>query len=132
MPVYAAFFGLAFMASLGLPGLSGFIGEVLVFMGAFPVFQMLAVLAALGVILTAGYHLWAIKRIHLGPFNEKWTHALEGHDLDGRELAMLVPLVAIVLVLGFYPHPLINLVQNGLNDVLAAVHAGGPGAIAMP
>src|SRR5207245_5480107 len=85
MPVYAAFFGLAFMASLGLPGLSGFIGEVLVFLGAFPAFKVMTILAATGVIITAGYHLWAIQRIHLGKFNPKWEHELKGHDMNRRE-----------------------------------------------
>jgi NADH-quinone oxidoreductase subunit M len=130
MPVYAAFFGLAFMASLGLPGLSGFISEALVFLGAFPVFQVMTILAALGVIVTAAYHLWAIQRIHLGPFNERWKDVLVGNDMNARELLCLIPLAVIVLVLGFYPMPLLDLVSRGLQDVVAAVGAGGPGAVA--
>jgi NADH-quinone oxidoreductase subunit M len=130
MPIYSAFFGVAFMASLGLPGLSGFISEALVFLGAFPVFQVMAILAALGVIVTAAYHLWAIQRIHLGAFNERWKDVLTGNDMNLREIACLAPLVVIVIVLGFYPMPLLNLVSQGLHDVIAAVGAGGPGAVA--
>ena len=87
MPRYAAFFGFAFMASLGLPGLSGFISEVLVFIGAFKTFTFLVILAIAGVVITAAYHLWAIQRMHLGPFNEKWRGVLAGNDLNFREAA---------------------------------------------
>ncbi len=116
MPRYAAFFGFAFMASLGLPGLSGFIGEALVFLGAFNVFRVMTILAATGVIVTAAYHLWALQKIHLGPFKEKWREALK-FDLDKREWAMLLPLAAIVVVLGFYPMPALNLMNQGLQDL---------------
>src|SRR6476646_7192805 len=70
MPRYAAFFGLAFMASLGLPGLSGFIGEVLVFLGAFPLYRALTLAALTGVVFTAAYHLWAMQRVQLGRWND--------------------------------------------------------------
>jgi NADH-quinone oxidoreductase subunit M len=116
MPVYAAFFGFAFMASLGLPGLSGFIGEALVFLGAFNQFRLLVILSATGVIVTAAYHLWAMQRIHLGTFNTKWTDAL-AKDMDARELAMLVPLAIVVLVLGFYPMPALELMNTGMEDL---------------
>ena len=58
MPKYAAFFGFAFMASLGLPGLSGFIGEMLVFLGSFPTYKIITIIAATSVVFTAAYHLW--------------------------------------------------------------------------
>ncbi len=131
MPKYAAFFGLAFMASLGLPGLSGFIGEALVFIGAFPVHQVLTIIAALSVVITAAYHLWAIQRVHLGKFNEKWRHELTGNDMNGRELATVVPLAVIVLILGFYPMPYLQTVSAGVQDLIAAVaEPGTAGAIA--
>ena len=118
MPVYSAFFGFAFMASLGLPGLSGFIGEALVFLGAFNVYRVMTILAASGVIVTAAYHLWAMQRIHLGPFKEKWRDALK-LDMNGREMAMLVPLAVIVFVLGFYPMPVLDLMSTGVKDLHA-------------
>ncbi len=125
MPVYAAFFGFAFMASLGLPGLSGFIGEALVFLGAFNAFRLLVILSATGVIITAAYHLWAMQRIMLGSFNDKWTDALS-KDMDKRELVMLVPLAIIVLFFGFYPMPALDLMSQGIADlkeiVLSAAH----------
>jgi NADH-quinone oxidoreductase subunit M len=116
MPVYSAFFGLAFMASLGLPGLSGFIGEALVFLGAFNVYRVMTILAATGVIVTAAYHLWTLQRIHLGSFREKWREALK-LDMNAREWAMLAPLAVIIIVLGFYPMPALDMMGTGLSDL---------------
>ncbi len=131
MPVYAGFFGFAFMASLGLPGLSGFISEALIFIGAFKTFTFIVMLAVVSVIITAAYHLWAIQRIHLGPFNEKWRSVLVGNDLNLREAITLVPLAIIVLVLGFYPMPVLDLISVGMHDLVTLVNPAGAGSIAM-
>jgi NADH-quinone oxidoreductase subunit M len=129
MPVYAAFFSFAFMASLGLPGLSGFISEILVFLGSFPVFKVMVIIAATGVIITAAYHLWAIQRIHLGKFNEeRWGagahHSLINNDMNLREALTLIPLGVIVLILGFYPNPMLSLIQTGMSDLVRVVQEG--------
>jgi NADH-quinone oxidoreductase subunit M len=121
MPRYAALFGFAFMASLGLPGLSGFIGEVLVFLGAFPVYRVITVVALSGVIVTAAYHLWALQRVQLGHWNEAWRDRSAFFDLTARETLTLLPLAAIVLVLGFWPMPMLQLAGNGLDDLLRHV-----------
>jgi NADH-quinone oxidoreductase subunit M len=137
MPIYAAFFSFAFMASLGLPGLSGFISEILVFLGSFPVFKVLVILAATGVIVTAGYHLWAIQRIHLGAFNEeKWGanahYSLINNDLNLREALTLIPLAIIVLILGFYPNPMLSLIHTGMADLTRSLQEGaGAGGLAL-
>ena len=131
MPVYAGFFGFAFMASLGLPGLSGFIGEALVFIGAFKTYTFLTMLAVVSVIITAAYHLWAIQRIHLGPFNKRWAKVLPGNDMDFREGLTLVPLAIIVLVLGFYPMPVLDLISVGMSDLISLVNPAGGASIAM-
>ncbi|MBI5479917.1 MAG: NADH-quinone oxidoreductase subunit M [Deltaproteobacteria bacterium] len=133
MPVYAAFFSFAFMASLGLPGLSGFISEILVFLGAFPIFKVMVVLSATGVIITAGYHLWTIQRIHLGQFDDqKWGagahYPLVGNDINTREILTLVPLAVIVLILGFYPNPMLQLIETGMGDLVRAVQEGAGAA----
>jgi NADH-quinone oxidoreductase subunit M len=137
MPLYTAFVGFAFMASLGLPGLSGFWGEALTFMGAFPVYRFMTTLAATGVIFTAAYHLWALQRMFLGKFKEEWrhNHYLEPFggkfpEINLREIAGLAPLVAICFVLGFYPMPLLQLIQGGVHDVTALVNPPGPDEIA--
>ncbi|GAC1538511.1 MAG: hypothetical protein NVS3B10_03020 [Polyangiales bacterium] len=129
MPVYTAFVGFAFMASLGLPGLAGFIAEILTFMGAFPVYRVMTILAATGVIFTAGYHLWALQRIFLGKFNESWrsNHYLEPYggkfpEISAREIATLVPMAVLTLYLGFYPKPLLDTFQGAITDLTARVN----------
>ena len=124
MPLYTAFVGFAFMASLGLPGLSGFWGEAMTFIGAFPRFRALTVLAATGVIVTAAYHLWALQRMFLGKFREEWrkNKYLEPFggkfpEINARELATLAPLAVLVLVLGFYPRPLLNMIDKGATEL---------------
>jgi NADH-quinone oxidoreductase subunit M len=118
MPRYAALFGFAFMASLGLPGLSGFVGELLVFLGAFPMHRIVTVVAMSGVIITAAYHLWAMQRVQLGRWNEGWRDRAQFYDLTAREALTLLPLAAIVLVLGFWPLPMLSLAERGLDDLL--------------
>jgi NADH-quinone oxidoreductase subunit M len=131
MPRYAALFGFAFMASLGLPGLSGFIGEVLVFLGAFPVYRVITLVAMSGLVVTAAYHLWALQRVQLGRWNEEWRDRSLFFDLTAREALTLVPLAAIVLVLGFWPMPMLQLVDHGLSDLLRHVTGqSGPASLA--
>jgi len=120
MPLYTGFFAFAFMASLGLPGLSGFWGEVMTFIGAFPRYRLLTILAASGVIITASYHLWALQRIFLGKFREQWRTSeylkpFKGRfpEINAREIFSLAPLAVLVLVLGFWPRPLFDLIDQG-------------------
>jgi NADH-quinone oxidoreductase subunit M len=131
VPVYTGVTGLAFFAAMGLPGLSAFISEVLVLLGAWRVYPALTVVAASAVILTAGYLLWTLQRIYLGPPNPKY---LTLPDMTPRELFTLVPLGAIVIFLGIYPTPLLNLQSPALlrlNDqVRATAPASAPRAFA--
>jgi NADH-quinone oxidoreductase subunit M len=125
MPVYAGITGLAFFAGMGLPGLSAFISEVLVLIGAWQTHPVLTMFGAGTAILTAGYLLWTFQRIYLGPLNEKYK-ALP--DLTFREAFTLVPLGIIVIVLGFYPQLVLDLLNTSLvhlNQVVlsAPVHA---------
>jgi len=137
MPLYSAFMGFAFMASLGLPGLSGFWGEAMTFIGAFPRYRLLTILAATGVIITAAYHLWALQRMFLGKFKESWRNneylkAFGGKfpEINNRELASLVPLAVLVLVLGFWPRPLLNLIDKGSLQMHRMVDGAGPTQVA--
>jgi NADH-quinone oxidoreductase subunit M len=114
MPVYTGVSALAFFASMGLPGLSGFISEVLVLLGAWQKYQVLAILGAGGVVLTAGYFLWMIQRVYLGPTNEKYRALPE---INGRELFTLVPLGIIVIVLGVYPQAVLDLLSASLEQL---------------
>jgi len=122
LPEYTGMTGLAFMASLGLPGLAGFVGEVLVFLGAFgaqdPNFKLYVAISATAVIITAGYYLWTMQRMFLGKLNEKWSNLW---DMNWRERLTLYPLAAATVILGFYPKPVFDLCDATLHSLLAVV-----------
>ncbi len=103
MPVYTALAIIIFFAGLGLPGLCGFIGEVLVVLSVWSFDHLLAVIAASVVILTAGYILWAIQRVYLGP-EYKGPHADELRPITPRELSVGVTLAVFAVLLGVFPH----------------------------
>jgi NADH-quinone oxidoreductase subunit M len=111
MPLYTGLMAIAFFAALGLPGLSAFISEVLVLLGAWQYHTGLTIIAASAVVLTAGYMLWMLQRVWLGPVNEKYANLA---DLTPRELVTLVPLAIIVMVLGVYPHAVLDLINPTL------------------
>lgn len=117
MPVYTGFVTVAFFAAIGLPGLSGWVSEALVFVGAFGVelIRVLAMISTLGILLGAGYMLWTLQRIYLGKLNDKWK---ELTDLDGREYAMLVPLTLIIIFLGIYPTPMLDIMNTSVNTLV--------------
>ena len=100
MPVYAGILTVFTLASLGLPGLSGFISEFMALMGTYPVFKMITIISVLGLIITAGYFLYMIQRVLLGPLNIKWAGIL---DINKRELFTLIPLMMITILIGVYP-----------------------------
>jgi NADH-quinone oxidoreductase subunit M len=127
MPKYTGIMTVAFFAALGLPGLSGFISEAFSFLGAFQTFRTIAMIATLGIVLTAGYMLWTLQRVFLGQPNEKWASL---PDINGRELLTLVPLAVIVLVLGIYPSFMLDLMTSSLNHLVELVKQGSS-AVAM-
>ncbi len=118
VPEYTALTGLAFMASLGLPGLAGFISEAMCFLGAFPVYRLYVILSASAVIITAAYYLWTMQRMFLGPLNEQYATL---KDVTWRERFTLYPLGALVVLLGFYPMPVLNLMGNTVSQLVASL-----------
>jgi NADH-quinone oxidoreductase subunit M len=114
MPVYTGVTALAFFASMGLPGLSGFISEILVLLGTWQKYPILTILGASGVILTAGYLLWTMQRVFLGPPNEKY---LKLSEINGREIFTLVPLGVIVIILGIYPAVVLDMLKATLDQI---------------
>ena len=122
MPRYAAVMSIAFFAALGLPGLSGFISEAFAFLGAFQTFRWVTVASTLGIVLTAAYMLWTLQRVFLGTLPERWKNL---PDINGRELFTLVPLAVIVIFLGIYPAPMINLVNSSVNLLVEVVRSAG-------
>ena len=121
MPKYSAIMVVAFFAALGLPGLSGFVSEAFSFLGAFQTFRWVTIASTLGIVLTAAYMLWTLQRVFLGTLPEKWKDL---PDINGRELAMLVPLGMIVLVLGIYPSPMLDLMNSSANALVDFVKSG--------
>ncbi|MEI9917965.1 MAG: NADH-quinone oxidoreductase subunit M [Bacteroidota bacterium] len=112
MPVYTTFVLIGFSAALGLPGLSGFIGEIMVFLGAFHsklVADWVAFLSVGGLVFGAGYCLWTIQRMFFGQYAVKSEGVM--NDLDGREKLMLLPLAIVVILLGVVPQLLIKYIN---------------------
>jgi len=108
LPVYTGVTILMMLGSLGLPGLMGFVAEFLIFLGAFQIYPTLTVIALVGVVITVALFLWTIHRIFFGPLNPRWAGL---SDLDGRERWALVPLAALMVVIGIYPRPLVDAVN---------------------
>lgn len=100
MPVYAAFFLIVTLSSIGLPGLNGFVGEFLVLLGTFGVNRTRAIAAAIGVILSAVYMLWMYQRVVWGEIRNERNAALL--DIGGRERVMLIPLLILMVWMGVY------------------------------
>ena len=117
MPVYTGVSMGIFFAGLGLPGLCGFIGEVLVVLSVWNYNMVLAVVAASVVILTAGYILWTIQRVYLGP-EYKGPHAEALVPITKRELAIASPLLAFAVLFGVYPQAVFNYMSPSVNKTV--------------
>ncbi|MBM3617326.1 MAG: NADH-quinone oxidoreductase subunit M, partial [Alphaproteobacteria bacterium] len=117
MPFYAAVFLFFTMASVGLPGTSGFIGEFLILVGAYQASTWVAFFTATGLILGATYALWLFRRVVFGELTRSELKKIV--DLDGREIAMFVPIIVLVLWLGIYPKPVLDSLHSSVNRVVA-------------
>lgn len=118
MPIYAGIVAVAWFAGLGLPGLSGFISEALCFIGAFPVFKTIVIFSTIGILLNAAYFLWSYQRIFLGKLNEKYADMSE---INSREIFTLAPLAIIVILLGIYPTPVLNVMKATMANLITIV-----------
>ena len=116
MPKYSILFMFFTLAALGLPGTSGFVGEFLILMGAFKDNFLVAVIASLGVILSAAYMLWLYRRVVFGKLINK--DLLKISDLNNSENFILWCLAIPVLFFGFYPEPLINTIEISIKDLI--------------
>ena len=101
--------------------MSGFISEALAFLGAFSVsaIRVITIVSTLGIVLTAGYMLWTLQRMFFGNVPDKWKDLT---DINGRELAILVPLAAIIIILGIYPAPVLNMMSASVNQLVDFVY----------
>jgi NADH-quinone oxidoreductase subunit M len=119
-PLLAGTFLVAGLSSLALPGLSSFISEFLVLVGTFPRYQVAAVLATLGIILASVYILLMYQRTMTGEPNEATS---QWRDLGRREVAVVAPLLAVIIALGFYPKPLLDVINPSIERTMEQVGA---------
>ena len=120
MGVTAAFFAVAGLTSLGLPGLSGFIAEFLVFVGLFNTYPALAVLGIIGAAITAVYILRLLAKVFFGPLDERWEKLPDASNLE--KVSMLA-LVAVLIFGGVYPQPFTRMIDEGVGPILARIAA---------
>jgi len=119
MPKFAALFLLFAMANAGLPATSGFVGEFMVILGAVAYNFWIGLLAATTLILGAAYSLWMYKRVVFGEVAN--DHVAEMKDLNGREFGMLLALAFLVLLMGVWPAPFMDVLQVSVSDLLKHV-----------
>jgi NADH-quinone oxidoreductase subunit M len=120
VPLFAAILTFVSLSSIGLPGTNGFVGEFLVLVGSFKTYPVLTIIATTGVIFAAAYLLWAIQRILFNPLDKRENAHLP--DLNKRELALLVPLIAAIIWLGVYPAPVLRRMEGSAQLLIDRVH----------
>ncbi len=130
LPRYTVVVGIAFFASLGLPGFSGFIAELLVLLGAFKsssiigaIPEWMPIVATIGLVLAAGYYLWTLQKMFLGKYwvkDSSWTEKL--NDITTREYLMFVPLAALILWFGIFPDTLMNLINTSVESFVVLLN----------
>jgi NADH-quinone oxidoreductase subunit M len=132
MPIWAAFFGFFILASAGLPGLSGFVGEFLVFVGSFGVAPGIALASIIVMVLAATYLLWMFQRVAFGTLSD-FLAGLGGHDGQGgrltdmtrTEIQTLVPLGVLIVLLGLFPSLALDFLRAPTQVFLTAAGVGG-------
>jgi NADH-quinone oxidoreductase subunit M len=124
MPVFAAFFAIATMSSIGLPGLNGFVGEFLILLGAFQHLRWAAVIATSGVILSAVYMLWAVRRVFFGPLVNEANRVLS--DLNARERLVAVALVIPMVWIGVHPSTFTNPLDRAVTELIETMSKRAP------
>src|SRR5579875_1815566 len=122
-PVLAGFFLIASLAGLALPGLNTFVSEFLVLIGTFTRYEAAAMLATVGIILSAIYMLWMYQRTMTGPVRDEVAGM---PDLSARELWAVGPLIALIIALGIYPKPVLDIINPTVHHTLVQVHSTDP------
>jgi NADH-quinone oxidoreductase subunit M len=125
-PILAGTFLVAGLSSLALPGMSSFVSEFLVLVGTFERYKAVAIVGTTAIVLAALYILWLYQRTMTGPLRK----GLEGmKDLRPREIAAVVPLLALIVALGFYPQPVLDLVNPSVDTTLSHVQKQDPAPV---
>ncbi|MEE8467497.1 MAG: NADH-quinone oxidoreductase subunit M, partial [Planctomycetota bacterium] len=125
MPRYWALSTIGFFASLGLPGMAGFVSEAITLVGSFqsadPRFRILVLISLIGVVMTAAYILWALQRVFLGPLNEKYK---DFKDINAREVFTLAPLLFLCIFLGIFPFFLLDWMDTSVVELMTLLTPG--------
>ena len=122
MPLLATLFTFAGLASLGLPGLAGFVAEYITFTSSYQVWNVVTIVSVFTMILTAAYILWMLKRVFYGPFNTKWNRL---PDANWREALPLITLAVVIVFVGVFPNFLIDVITPALAALLHGVSSVG-------
>jgi NADH-quinone oxidoreductase subunit M len=122
VPMFAAMLTIVTFSSIGVPGTNGFVGEFLVLIGAFRTQPIFAFVATTAVIISAAYLLWAIQRILFNPLDKPENEHIP--DLNRRELAIMIPIIAAIIWLGVYPAPVLNRMQSAAARFVTQVDRG--------
>lgn len=120
-PVMAAIFTLVMLASIGVPGLNGFVGEFLILAGTFSAHRWWAVVAVVGVVISAVYMLWAYQQVFHGK-SDDIGDAEPFREITVRERLVLVPLIVLIVFLGVYPKPVLDRIEPSVNQLIAHIH----------
>jgi len=127
MPIFATVFMIVTLSSIGLPGTNGFVGEFLVLIGAFESeLRWWTIVAASGVILSAVYMLWMFQRVMFGELDNPKNQVLK--DLNAREITIMVPLIALIFIMGVYPNPFIEKMEPAIKKLVSQARPGGMAA----
>jgi NADH-quinone oxidoreductase subunit M len=119
MPLAATVMIIAGLASLGLPAMSGFVAETMVFLGSFDEFTAATIVSVFGILLAAGYITWMVQRVFFGPPNERWAHLPDANRWWER-----VPMAALVIVIigvGIYPALVVDVIDTGIINIVGAL-----------
>jgi NADH-quinone oxidoreductase subunit M len=119
VPVFSGVMGIAIFASLGLPGLSGFPGEFLIFKGAFPLAAWATSISVLGLLMTAVFLLTAIQKVFSGPVNTRWEAM---PDLTTSERLVLIPAIGLMFVVGLFPQVITGMIHSTITQWVAGGH----------
>ncbi len=128
MPLFATIFMVITLSSIGLPTLNGFIGEFTILVGVFNRTWWWALLAVIGIVLGAAYMLWMYQRVFFGPLKNPENKGLD--DLNGRELAYLLPIVAMCFWIGLYPKPFFEIMEKPVDYIVQKVDPEYAAAVA--
>jgi NADH-quinone oxidoreductase subunit M len=122
MPRFTFLMVTGFFASMGFPGMAGFVAEFSILTGSYPQMPSIVILAMISIPLTAAYHLWALQRAMFGPYNE---YLGDVHEITWYEFASLAIWVILIIALGVYPMPLLDMMKSTAFDLIGYLPKGG-------